>query len=74
MKKVHFYYDNYINEMPKKLALIVANCRGKKAVLRDIKSARDNIRSLLVEINPCDAKDELNKVDSILSKILHEND
>lgn len=68
-----YTYDNYETERPKKLKLKIANSRGTKPVLRDIEKARKIINSLLIEINPCDAKELLNECDNTLRKILSEN-
>jgi len=71
-------YADYDNLVPKKeankLRLVIANCRGRKPVIRDIKKARDIIAGLMIEINPCKGKTELKKVDSILWDLLHQND
>lgn len=74
-------YEDYDNLTMKKKAkkkpetmwLRVANCRGKKPVLRDIKKARDIISGLLIELNPSEGKDGLKKCDSILLDILNDN-
>jgi hypothetical protein len=73
-------HDNGLHETERKpikkktLELKIANCRGKKPVLRDIKKARDIISGLLIEINDCKAKTKLKEIDSTLWAIMHEND
>lgn len=52
--------------------LKVANSRGKKPVMRDLEKARAIISDLLIEINPCDAKDRLKEIDNTLWAIIHE--
>jgi hypothetical protein len=52
--------------------LRVANSRGKRPVMTDIKKARNLINGILVELNPNEAKKKLQMVDSILWAIMHE--
>ena len=59
--------------MAHKLILKIANSRGKKPVINDIDKARKIISNLMVEINPCDGKDSLKRVDDILYRIVQSN-
>jgi hypothetical protein len=52
--------------------LKIANSRGKRPVMRDLEKARGIISNLLVEINPCEAKDKLKDIDNTLWAIIHE--
>jgi len=69
-------YADYDNLVPKKdkLILKIANSRGKKPVMREIKKARDIINGLLTELNPSEGKAALSKVDTLLWNVLHDND
>ena len=53
--------------------LKIANSRGRKPVITDIKKAYKLIDNLLVEINPCMGKSELQTVSIILFRILNHN-
>jgi hypothetical protein len=53
--------------------LKIANSRGKKPVVKDIEKARGLIANLMIELNPCDAKEKLKVVDKILWDIIHDN-
>lgn len=69
-------YQEYesLKESSKNMRLGIANIRGRKPVLRDIKKAREIINRLLIEINPCAGKEGLKQCDKILLSILNEND
>lgn len=57
-----------------KYALKIANSRGKKPVLADIKKAMQIIRTIYAEINPCEAKSALNECDKLLWYIIRDNE
>lgn len=66
-------HDNYSEQSTKAKVLKVANCRGKKPVLKTIEKARNMLQDLMIEINPCEGKEALKEVDSILKEILRDN-
>lgn len=53
--------------------LIIANCRGSKPVIRELKKCTTKIDDLLIEINQCKGKNKLVMVRDILFKILEDN-
>lgn len=65
--------DNYKERDTKIAELKIANCRGKKPVIKDITKAREILRSLMVELNPCEGKDLLKDAEYNLTKILAHN-
>lgn len=60
-------------ELPK-LTLKIANSRGKRPVMTDIKKARNIIAGLMTELNDSEGKDALKECDRKLWAILHDND
>jgi hypothetical protein len=66
--------NNWSDTRTKSNVLKIANSRGKKPVMRDLNKARGIISSLLVEINPCDAKETLKEIDNALWAIIHEKE
>lgn len=56
-----------------KLTLEIANSRGRKPVLRDIKKCQALLSSLIHELNASDGKTELKKADAILWQVLEDN-
>jgi len=67
-------YDNLQSKpAPKKMKLRIANCRGLKPVLTDIKKARTILQNIGIEINGCPAKDAIDKCTSLLWDILEDN-
>lgn len=57
---------------PEKI-LVIANSRGKKPVLRDIRKAYKLINALLIEVNPSEGKDALKQIDLLLWQLLNDN-
>ena len=53
--------------------LKIANCRGKKPVINDIKKAYKIINALLIEINPCEGLELLKKADIALYQLIKDN-
>jgi len=50
--------------------IIIANCRGKKAVLNDIKNAYMTLSSVSVEFNSCQALTTLNDAKEKLWEVI----
>ena len=55
------------------LKLNIANCRGKKPVLTDIKRARNILNNLLIELNGSAGERAIKKCTSLLWGILEDN-
>lgn len=72
MKRQSVNQWSEVRNTSKDNVLKVANCRGKRPVMRDIKKARDIISKIMVELNPNDAKDRLKECEAILWDILCE--
>jgi hypothetical protein len=65
-------HDNVI-EAPKKYVLRIANSRGKKPLLRDIKKARDILQNVLIELNSCAGRTAISDYSDVLWDILEDN-
>lgn len=55
------------------LILKIANCRGKKPVIRSIEKCAKELEGLLSEINPCTGKSELREIANKLYVIAEQN-
>jgi hypothetical protein len=53
--------------------LKIANCRGSKPVIREIRKCRTKLQNLLIEINECSGKKKIEIVIDLLLEILEEN-
>lgn len=53
--------------------LEIANCRGNKPVITEIKRALKLIRDIQIEINPCEGKDSLIHCERLLVDVLGDN-
>ncbi len=53
--------------------LRIANSRGRKPVIRDIKKARNILNDLMVELNDSKGRDNLENCIAILWDILEDN-
>jgi len=74
MKSSTANYENCDIVKTKKKALKIANSRGKSPVMRDIKKAYGIINALIIEVNPCEGKDALKQIDTLLWELMHDND
>ena len=52
--------------------LEIANARGKKAFMKDLKKIQKDLSSLLIELNPNDAKKQLKMIDDQLFNIIND--
>ena len=68
-------YEDYDNLEPKvkKMELRIANCRGKKPVITDIKKARNLLQNVLIELNSSEGERAIRKCTSLLWDILENN-
>ncbi len=73
MKSFSDNYKNYDAITNDRLILKIANSRGKRPVITDLKNAYKLIDNIMIEINPCTGKDELDEIRNKLRIIIQSN-